>query len=211
MLLKNVGPLVLVLLGVAVATPARAQTFGLCEIPIPTPAAPGMGNTNVNVTVQTCGLDEDTIVQASLSGGSPVAVGPVPGIDATATATALAEAAPLLGFSPSELAASGVTEIAQSAEFIEEVYAISANDPALFGIDYIGDPANYFTWIAIGPVDVEVLVSQATLTTHEYRLDLVEAASVPALSGALSAVLAGAMVLGGVTALRRRRAAPGRV
>lgn len=36
---------------------------------------------------------------------------------------------------------------------------------AQFGVDYIGDPANYQTWIAIGPNDVNVDVNQVTTNT----------------------------------------------
>ncbi len=36
---------------------------------------------------------------------------------------------------------------------------------AVFGVDYIGDPYNYFTWIAIGPNSVNVQVDQVTTTT----------------------------------------------
>ena len=37
---------------------------------------------------------------------------------------------------------------------------------ATFGVDYIGDPNNYQTWIAIGPSDVNVDVNQITTTTQ---------------------------------------------
>lgn len=37
---------------------------------------------------------------------------------------------------------------------------------AQFGVDYIGDPNNYATWIAIGPNDVNVDVNQVTVTTE---------------------------------------------
>jgi len=36
---------------------------------------------------------------------------------------------------------------------------------AQFGVDYIGDPSNYQTWIAIGPNDVNVDVNQVTTNT----------------------------------------------
>ncbi|MEM9175038.1 MAG: hypothetical protein AAGC67_07365 [Myxococcota bacterium] len=200
------GRVVLLVGAVALFTsagPALSQTFGLCALPIPVPENTGGGNTNVNVTVVTCAVDEDEIVEAGLEGGAAVAVGPIQGIDSGAIAAALAEAAPLLGQSAADLQPTGVTEIAQSSVFLEEVYAISSNDPALLGIDFIGDPSDYSTWIAVGPVDVEVLVSQATLTTRQYRLDLATAPPVPSMSGVLSLALAGAMTWGGVRALRR--------
>ena len=197
-------PVAIAVMFAAMVTPAAAEAFGMCNIPIPTPAAPSVGNPNVNVTIVTCGVDEFEIVQASLSGGSPVSIGPVQGIDSIATATALDEAAPLLGLLPSELQVSGLSEITQSGEFVEEIYAVSSNAPAVLGVDYIGDPNDYQTWIAIGPVDVEVLVSQATVTTYGYQLDLVENSQpVPVLPGVLLAALVGLVGLSGVRALRR--------
>ncbi len=49
----------------------------------------------------------------------------------------------------------------QSTDFSETVDTGGAQ----FGVDYIGDPSNYFTWIAIGPNSVNVQVDQVTTTT----------------------------------------------
>lgn len=49
----------------------------------------------------------------------------------------------------------------QTEDFSETVDAGGAE----FGVDYIGDPDNYLTWIAIGPNDVNVQVDQVTTIT----------------------------------------------
>lgn len=46
----------------------------------------------------------------------------------------------------------------------ESTETVDANG-AQFGIDYIGDPGNYLTWVAIGPNDVNVDVNQVTTNT----------------------------------------------
>lgn len=49
----------------------------------------------------------------------------------------------------------------QSTDFEETVDTHGAQ----FGVDYVGDPNDYFTWIAIGASDVNVDVDQITTTT----------------------------------------------
>lgn len=49
----------------------------------------------------------------------------------------------------------------QSSEFNESF----TGNGAVLGVDYIGDPNDYSTWIAIGPSDVTVDVNQVTTTT----------------------------------------------
>lgn len=49
----------------------------------------------------------------------------------------------------------------QTSEFNETV----DTNGAQFGVDYIGDPSNYLTWVAIGPNDVNVDVNQVTTNT----------------------------------------------
>lgn len=53
------------------------------------------------------------------------------------------------------------TQTGQNTEFNETVDAGGAQ----YGVDYIGDPGNYLTWIAIGPNDVNVQVDQVTTVT----------------------------------------------
>ena len=61
-------------------------------------------------------------------------------------------------------------------ETSETTESVNANG-AQFGVDYIGDPSNYLTWIAIGDDDVNVDVNQVTtnttfldsITTTEYN------------------------------------------
>lgn len=53
------------------------------------------------------------------------------------------------------------TETGQSSEFQQTVNSNGAQ----LGVDYIGDPNDYSTWIAIGPNDVNVDVSQVTTNT----------------------------------------------
>jgi hypothetical protein len=64
-------------------------------------------------------------------------------------------------------------ETGQDSEFSETIDSNGAQN----GVDYIGDPNNYATWIAIGPNDVNVDVNQVTtnttfidaITTTEYN------------------------------------------
>lgn len=53
------------------------------------------------------------------------------------------------------------TQTGQTTDFSETVDAGGAE----FGVDYIGDPDNYLTWIAVGPNDVNVQVDQVTTIT----------------------------------------------
>lgn len=53
------------------------------------------------------------------------------------------------------------TMTGQESEFSESWSA----EGAVLGVDYIGDPGNYQTWIAIGANDVNVEVNQVTTTT----------------------------------------------
>ncbi len=65
------------------------------------------------------------------------------------------------------------TQTGQTSEFSESVNANGAQ----YGVDYIGDPGNYLTWIAVGPNNVNVDVNQVTtvttffdgLTTNSYN------------------------------------------
>ena len=53
------------------------------------------------------------------------------------------------------------TQTGQTSDFNETVNA----NGAVYGADYIGDPSNYMTWIAIGDNDVNVDVNQVTTVT----------------------------------------------
>lgn len=53
------------------------------------------------------------------------------------------------------------TVTGQTESFSETVNANGAQ----FGVDFIGDPSNYLTWIAIGPNNVNVDVNQVTTVT----------------------------------------------
>ena len=65
-------------------------------------------------------------------------------------------------------------EFSQISQSYEEVLTGSSTETessydangATFGVDYIGDPADYSTWIAIGPNDVNVDVDLVTTTTQ---------------------------------------------
>ena len=53
----------------------------------------------------------------------------------------------------------------QNETFQETVTATAGGQTAQEGIDYVGDPDDYFTWIAIGDNDVNVNVDQITTIT----------------------------------------------
>lgn len=53
------------------------------------------------------------------------------------------------------------TQTGQSSQFNETVNANGAQ----YGVDYIGDPGNYLTWIAVGANNVNVDVNQITTVT----------------------------------------------
>ncbi|MCA9775433.1 MAG: hypothetical protein KC800_01895 [Candidatus Eremiobacteraeota bacterium] len=65
-------------------------------------------------------------------------------------------------------------EFSQISQSYEEVMTGSSTETessfdangATFGVDYIGDPGDYSTWIAIGPNDVNIDVNQVTTTTQ---------------------------------------------
>lgn len=63
-----------------------------------------------------------------------------------------------------------LTQVTQSYEEVSTGSTTSTastwSSDGQFGVDYIGDPADYSTWIAIGPNDVNVNVDQVTTTTE---------------------------------------------
>jgi hypothetical protein len=131
--------------------PVNAATFGLCDVDLPEAApAPGGGNAIVNVAIWTCSVDDFTIVEASLDGDSPFDIGPIAGNDSAAIDAALLEAANLLGQDPASLDAVMLSLLSETVDVVEEMASASSNTPALYGTDYLGDPDDYNTWIAIG-------------------------------------------------------------
>ena len=70
-----------------------------------------------------------------------------------------------------EQTSSELEQISQSYEEVmtgletETSESVDTNGATL-GVDYIGDPADYSTWIAIGPTDVNVDINQVTTTTE---------------------------------------------
>jgi hypothetical protein len=173
---RRVGSLSPLLLAITLA-PVNAATFGLCDVDLPQ-AAPvtGGGNPNVNVAIWTCGVDDFSIVEASLEGDSPFDIGPIAGNDSAAIDAALLEAANLLGQDPASLDAVMLSLLSETVDVVEEMASASSNTPAQYNVDFIGDPDDYTTWVAIGSWNVEVAVSFATVTSRTYRLDLASAA-----------------------------------
>lgn len=102
---------------------------------------------------------------------------------------------------PSATELISITETPLAA--FEEIEQFLDANGAIFNVDYIGDPDDYTTWIAIGQEDVNVDILQRTTTYMPYALEASIVSAVPLPAGLpLLGSAAFALLL-----LRRRRAA----
>jgi hypothetical protein len=130
-----------------------------------------LANSNVNVNITTNTIPSDRITEVTILGDGTYAfpdpyMAPETTEEASALATGLAE----LGFPPGTPATvEDVYSIGTDSVF-EEVVTSNYNpidDPTYV----LGDPDDYGTWIAIGPEDVNVEVTQTTTNYTFYRLE----------------------------------------
>lgn len=186
---------------ICAAPAAHATTVGLCDVPAPAQTLAGPGNPNVNVAIYTCAISQDRLGSVKIGDDLPIAIFPYPGTDSAAIRTILDIFDPhkpgtRLVFQSLELAG-------QTTETVTEVFAQASTSPPTLGVDYLGKPEDYETWIAIGDYDVNVTVSLASVTRRDYQINAF-LAPVPLPAGGL-------LLLGGLGAfgmLRRRATAP---
>jgi hypothetical protein len=95
--------------------------------------------------------------------------------------------------------------LSETVDVVEEMASASSNTPAQYNVDFIGDPDDYTTWVAIGSWNVEVAVSFATVTSRTYRLDLASAPVPLPATGLLMLAGLGAMGASRHVARTRRR------
>lgn len=169
-------------------------------------AAPAAANVNVNVNITTETVYEDFYDSVTLTGpggGTLTFAGePGEGWSGGTEEEALAAALDYFGLS----LATPLTDIVDTPLESFEVFSETMdNNGAVYGVDYIGDPDDYTTWIAIGLNDVIVDVHLLTtiFTPHALTAALPSNVSeVPLPAGAV--LFASALGLGGV--FRRKRA-----
>ncbi len=180
---------------------ALAGALALCA------ASTAGANVNVNVNIYTATEYEDFYSSVTLTGpggGTLTYIGePGESWSGGTEEEALAAALAYFGLS----ASTPLTDIVDTPLDSFEVFSETMdNNGAVYGVDYIGDPDDYTTWIAIGLNDVVVDVYLLTTIFTPHALSAMlppDVSEVPLPAGAV--LFASALGLGGV--FRRKRAA----
>jgi hypothetical protein len=123
---------------------------------------------NITLNSSTANVSFYSSVTILGSGGGTLIYAGEPGDDWSGDqASALAAALAYLGLPLSTPLTDIIEAPLEPFEVFDETVDASG---AVYGVDYIGDPDNYLTWIAIGDADVNVFVAQLTTIFTPYAL-----------------------------------------
>ena len=180
---------------------------GLAALSAVSTASAYASTVNIAVDTSTDYVDFYDSVTLIGTGGGTLSFSGVPGDDWSGD-QASAFAAALAAFSlPSSTSLADImdTPLASYSDFNETVDA----GGAIYNVDYIGDPDNYLTWVAIGANDVNVHVQQFTTIFTPHALTAAIEPAVPDVPLPAGAIFFATGL--GFAALRRRQNKAGKV